>query len=155
MARVVGRWGRVLDPSADWRFAANPVPGTGSAPAERPDLRRASAELIVGDDVPIRATGDAGAVEVEIIGIGSSATASSRCRSPMPRIRGQPLGNQIVGAETVKLPASIPNSSRPSPQPEGRLHVGSDDETGQRLASRSAHPSSLGSISASPSNTQG
>src|SRR6516164_1480215 len=31
----------------------------------------------------------------------------------------------------------------PAPQPEGRLHVGSDDETGQRLASRSAHPSSL------------
>src|SRR5262249_26796936 len=28
-------------------------------------------------------------------------------------------------------------------QPEGRLHVGSDYETGRRLASGSAHPSSL------------
>src|SRR6516165_9300582 len=34
-------------------------------------------------------------------------------------------------------------SNAPAPQPEGRLHVGSDDETGRRLASRSAHPSPL------------
>jgi len=73
--------GGVLDPSADWRFAANPVTGTGSTLAERPDPRHARAELIVGDDVAMRASGDAGAVEVEIMGIGSSPTASSRCRS--------------------------------------------------------------------------
>jgi hypothetical protein len=63
----------------------------------------------------MRAPGDAGAVEVEIIGIGSSPTASSRCRSPMPRMRREPLGNEIVGAETAELPDAIPNSSRPSP----------------------------------------
>ena len=34
-------------------------------------------------------------------------------------------------------------SNAPAAQPEGRLHVGSDDETGQRLASRAAYPSSL------------
>jgi hypothetical protein len=34
-------------------------------------------------------------------------------------------------------------SNAPAPQPEGRLHVGSDDETGRRLASPSAHPPSL------------
>jgi hypothetical protein len=34
-------------------------------------------------------------------------------------------------------------SNASAAQPEGRLHVGSDDETGQRLASRAAYPSSL------------
>src|SRR5215469_8578287 len=34
-------------------------------------------------------------------------------------------------------------SNAPAPQPKGRLYVGSDDETGRRLASRSAHPSFL------------
>src|SRR5262249_24395303 len=34
-------------------------------------------------------------------------------------------------------------SNAPAPRPERRLHVGSDYETGRRLASGSAHPSSL------------
>src|SRR5215469_12029614 len=34
-------------------------------------------------------------------------------------------------------------SNAPAPQPKGRLYMGSDDETGRRLASRSAHPSFL------------
>ena len=34
-------------------------------------------------------------------------------------------------------------SNASAAQPEGRLHVGSDDETGRRLASRAAYPSSL------------
>src|SRR5262249_30081428 len=34
-------------------------------------------------------------------------------------------------------------SNAPAAQPEGRLHVGSHDQTGRRLASRSTHPSFL------------
>src|SRR6202030_4504331 len=44
----------------------------------------------------------------------------------VPALRGRPLASNASAA-----------------QPEGRLHVGSDDETGQRLASRAAYPSSL------------
>jgi 2-polyprenyl-6-methoxyphenol hydroxylase-like FAD-dependent oxidoreductase len=34
-------------------------------------------------------------------------------------------------------------ANAPAAQPEGRIHVGSDDETGRRLASNAAYPSSL------------
>jgi hypothetical protein len=51
---------------------------------------------------------------------------------------------QIVGRSRVPALRDRPLvSNAPAPQPEGRLDVGSDDETGRRLASRSAHPSSL------------
>src|SRR6516162_6979746 len=51
---------------------------------------------------------------------------------------------QIAGRFSVPALRDRPLASNaPAPQPEGRLPVGADDETGRRLASRSADPSSL------------
>src|ERR1700676_279317 len=57
----------------------------------------------------------------------------------------QALGLRHIGLDALwKLYYYYALASNASAaQPEGRLHVGSDDETGQRLASRAAYPSSL------------
>jgi hypothetical protein len=45
---------------------------------------------------------------------------------------------------SIKKDGTFPLATNaPAAQPEGQLHVGTDDETGQRLASRAAYPSSL------------
>ena len=52
--------------------------------------------------------------------------------------------DELSGTSGVPAPRDRPLATNASAaQPEGRLHVGADDEAGRRLASRAAHPSSL------------